>query len=138
MRSWQRLVVFGVACVGVVFATPKLVADDAKKLEGTWVVESTSRDKELAMPWKGGQFVFGGNTVTVKLPKAKDQRFTFTVDSGKELKALDFAPPKEVKQAPWLTIYELDEDTLKLCIEHDKRPTEFSDKKGLLVVLKRK
>jgi uncharacterized protein (TIGR03067 family) len=136
MRSWLWLVVSGVACVGVVVATADLAADDAKILEGTWVVESTSRDKELAMPWKGGQFVFGRDQVTLKLPHEKELTFPFTVDAAKEPKAMDFAPPK--KQAPWLMIYELDGNSLKLCIEHDKRPTEFSDKKGLVVVLKRK
>jgi uncharacterized protein (TIGR03067 family) len=120
----------------VVVATAEEAADDAKKLEGTWVVESTSRDKELAMPWKGGQFVFSGDKVTVALPHSKEQTFPFTVDAEKEPKAMNFAPLK--KQAPWLMIYKLDGESLKLCIEHDKRPTEFSNKKGLVVVLKRK
>jgi uncharacterized protein (TIGR03067 family) len=88
------------------------------------------------MPWKGGQFVFGRDQVTVKLPRSKEQTFAFTVDAAKEPHAMDFAAPK--KQAPWLMIYELDGDSLKLCIEHDKRPTEFSNKQGLVVILKRK
>jgi uncharacterized protein (TIGR03067 family) len=136
MRSRRWLVVFGVTCAGVVVAAADLAADDAKKLEGTWVVESTSRDKELAMPWRGGQFVFDKDKVTVTLPKSKEQTFPITVDAAKEPKAMDFAPPK--KEAPWLMIYELDGDSLKLCIEHDKRPTEFNNKQGLVVVLKRK
>lgn len=136
MRSWLWFVVFGIACSGVLAATADLVADDTKKLQGTWVVESTSRDKELAMPWKGGQFVFDGNKVTLKLPHEKELTFTFTVDAAKEPKTMDFPPPKN--QARWLMIYELDADSLMLCIEHDKRPTEFNDKQGLVVVLKRK
>jgi uncharacterized protein (TIGR03067 family) len=136
MRSWLCLVVFGVACAGVALAAAHLVADDAKKLEATWVVESTSRDKELAAPWQGGEFVFGGGKVTVKLPRSKEQTFPFTVDAAKEPKTMDFAAPKT--EAPWLMIYELDGDSLKLCIERDKRPTEFSNKQGLVVILKRK
>ncbi len=136
MKSRRWLVVFGVACAGVVVSAAVVAADDAKKLEGTWVVESTSRDKELAMPWKGGQFVFEKDKVTVTLPKAKEQTFPITVDMAKEPKAMDFAAVK--KQSPWLIIYELDMDSLKLCIEHEKRPTEFNNKQGLVVILKRK
>jgi uncharacterized protein (TIGR03067 family) len=135
MKSRLWVVVFGVACASLA-GTANLAGDEAKKLEGTWIVESTSRDKELALPWKGGQFVFDEDKVTVTLPRSKDQTFPFTVDAGKEPKAMDFAPPK--KQAPWLIIYELDGDTLKLCIEHDTRPTEFNNKQGLVVILKRK
>ena len=138
MRSRPWLVVFVVACAGVVVATADLAADDAKKLEGTWVVESTSRDEFLAVGWKGDQWVFGGDRVTLKT-KAKELNFTFTVDPAKEPKTMDFAPPKESNQARWLTIYELDGDLLKVCIGLGaKRPTEFSDKQGMVVVLKRK
>ena len=132
-------VVLGVACAVAAVATAQPAADDAKKLQGTWVVESTSREKELNNPWKGGQFVFAGDTATVKLPNEQEQTFTFTVDPAKMPKAMDFAPPKKSGQAPWPMIYELDGDSLKLCIAYGgKRPATFTNKDGLIVVLKRK
>ena len=138
MNSLGWPVVLGVACAVVAVATAR-GADEVKKLEGTWVAESTSRDAELAMPWKGGQWVFAGDLVTLKNPYMKDQTFPFTVDPAKMPKIMDFAPPKDSKQAPWPMIYELDGDSLKLCIgSADKRPTEFNNKQGLVVVLKRK
>jgi uncharacterized protein (TIGR03067 family) len=139
MKSLRWPVVFGVVCAVVAVATAQPGADDAKKLGGTWVVESTSREKELANPWKGGQFVFAGDTVTVKLPGEKEQTFTFTVDPAKVPKVMDFAPQKNSKQAPWALIYELDGDSLRLCVAYgDKRASTFTNKDGLVVVLKRK
>jgi len=144
MKSPKWPVVLGVACAVVVVAaqlgadeTNK--ADETKKLEGTWIAESTSKDAELAMPWKGGQWVFAGDVVRLTLPREKEQTFPFTVDPAKVPKTMDIAPPKNSKQAPWPTIYELDGDSLKLCIgSGDKRPARFTDKDGFIVVLKRK
>ena len=138
MKSLEWPVVLGVACAVVAVATAQPGADEAKKLDGTWVVESTSRDKELAMPWKGGQFVFAGDMVTLKLPYMKGETFTFKVDPAKMPKAMDFAPPKKSKQAHRPMIYELDGDSLKLCIGGDKRPAKLTDKDGFVVLLKRK
>jgi uncharacterized protein (TIGR03067 family) len=140
MKSPRWPVVLGVACAVVAVATAQPGADEAKKLDGTWVVESTSRDAELASPWKGSQWVFAKDIVTVKWPMEREGKlFPFTVDPAKMPKVMDFAPPKNSKQAPWPMIYELDGDSLKLCIgSGDKRPTEFNNKQGLVVVLKRK
>ena len=132
--------VLGIACAVVAVATAQPGADEAKKLDGTWVVESTSRDAELASHWKGSQWVFDKDIVTVKWPmERKGKLFPFTVDPAKMPKVMDIAPPKNSKQAPWPMIYELDGDSLKLCIgSGDKRPTEFNDKQGVVVVLTRK
>lgn len=140
MKSLGWPVRLGVACAVVAVATAQLRADEAKKLEGTWVVESTSRDAELAAPWKGSQWVFAKDVVTVKWPMRKEVTlFPFTVDQAKMPKVMDFAPPKNSKQAPWPMIYELDGDSLKLCIgSGDKRPAKFTDKDGFIVILKRK
>jgi uncharacterized protein (TIGR03067 family) len=131
----MRSVLFAVVCAGVAVAAAEAGDDDAKKLQGTWVVESTSRDKELAMPMKGGQFVFARDKVTLKMPYSKELTYAFSVDAAKKPKAMDFAPTTNVARR--LMIYELDGDALKLCMS-DKRPTEFSDKQGIVVVLKRK
>ena len=139
MKSPRWPVVLGVACAVVAVATAQPGTDEAKKLGGTWVVESTSREKELANPWKGGQFVFAGDTATVKLPNEQEQTFTFTVDPAKMPKAMDFAPPKKSALAPWPMIYELDGDSLKLCMGTGvNRPGKFVDKEEIVVVLKRK
>ena len=138
MKSPRWSVVFGVACAVVAVATA-LAPDEARETGGTWVVESTSRDKELAAPWKGSEWGFAKDIVTVKWPRGRELTFPFTVDPAKMPKAMDFAPPKKSKQEPWPMIYELDGDSLKLCIgSGDKRPAKFTDKDGFIVVLKRK
>ena len=135
-RGWP--VVLGVACAVAAVATAEPGADEVKKLEGAWVVESTSRDAQLASPWKGSEWVFAKDMVTVKWPDGQKKTFPFTVDPAKTPKTMDFAPPKDSSQAPWPMIYELDGDSLKLCKGGDKRPTKFTDKEGFIVVLKRK
>ena len=137
MKSPRWPVVLGVACAVVAVATAQPGTDDAKKLGGTWVVESTSREKELANPWKGGQFVFAGDRVTVKLPNELVQSYTFTVDPAKKPKAMDFAFTDKAQQHAWSLIYELDGDSLKLCMGY-ARPAKFVDREGIVVDLKRK
>ena len=116
------------------------VKDEMKKLEGTWVVESATADGKAEADLKGGQAVFAGDKLTLKGPGDKVEKFTYKVDPAQKPKTLHLTPEKKEKNAgTGKAIYELDGDTLKVCIgPPDKFPTEFTDKGHTLIVLKRK
>ena len=133
------------AClVGLLFGLPlgcgssNPPGDEMKKFEGTWLVDTATRDGKPAEDWKAAQLVFAGDKVTFKGSKGTEQLLYKFAPSNKP-KTINFTRPKnDSSEAPQLGIYELDGETLKLCIGPvDQRPTEFSDKQGLLAVLKR-
>lgn len=139
MSSLRWVAVLGLACAGVT-ARADDKADDAKKLEGTWLVKSATRDGKAAEDMKDGQLVIAGEKLTIKSKDGKNQEFTFKVDPSKKPKTMDLAFVVEVPNAsPGLVIYDLNGDNLRLVIgPPDKRPKEFTDKGHALVMLTRK
>ena len=117
-----------------------------KKLDGTWVVESVLRDpreKNSEERGKGIRCVIEGAKVVAKLPGDDNPAGTLIIkiDPTKKLKTMDIRP--EGEKDTILAIYELEGDTLRVCISPvgKERPTEFASKPGTghaLVVLKRK
>ncbi len=111
-----------------------------KKLEGTWVVESVTKDgKPSFFPPKDSQLVFMADKMTISPTKGKERTQKYTIDPSKKPNEIDFEsdggpPPGSM---PPKGIFELDGDTLKLSAE-PKRPTELSDKGQSLWTLKRK
>jgi uncharacterized protein (TIGR03067 family) len=140
MGSRLCFVVIGIVCVVAAAANAEAPSDEMKKFEGTWLVDSATRDGKPAEDWKDGRLVFAGDRVAFKGSKGKEQQFIYKVEPSKKPKTIDFSlAKKDTSEAPHLAIYELAGDTLKLCVGPvDQRPTEFNDKKGLLAVLKRK
>jgi uncharacterized protein (TIGR03067 family) len=127
--------------------TAPTVQDDAaaaaKALEGTWTVEGATLDGKEVVAAGGGEFVFAAGRLTMKPPMdLPEQVFKYRVDPSKKPAAIDFAfdgaAPPNAGIGP--AVYELDGDTLKLCLAPpDKpRPTEIGDKGQVLFVLKRK
>lgn len=116
--------------------------EGAKKLEGTWLVQSASTDGK-PIPAPGGKMVFAGDSVTVT-DNGKDEKGFFTVDPSRKPATIDLSIPGLAQKGKQNSrtqrgIYELKGDTLRLCFAaFNKRPTEFSDKGQLLLVLKRK
>jgi uncharacterized protein (TIGR03067 family) len=112
---------------------------ELKKLEGTWAVGSATfqgkPDKE-----EGGEFIFTPDQLTIKGKDGKKEIVSFKIDPSKKPKIMDFTPEDKKKNAsPGKAIYELDGDTLKICVgPPDKRPDEISDKGHVLFTLKRK
>src|SRR5437764_624829 len=104
-------------------------SSDQEKIQGTWTVESATRG---GMPApddmiKNTKFVFAGTKVTIQGgggPGAEEA--TFTLDGGKKPGAIDIKPMSRPEQAV-KGIYELQGDTLKLCVKREgDRPTEFT------------
>ena len=140
MLSMRWLAVLGVACALLMGGRADDKADEAKKLEGTWLVKSATHDGKPVDDMKDGQVVIAGDKLTIKPKGGKDQEFTFNVDPSKKPKEMNMALVVKVPNAsPGLVIYELDGDKLNMAIgPPDKRPTEFNDKGQALVTLVRK
>jgi uncharacterized protein (TIGR03067 family) len=135
--------------LGLLLSAGAAQADEAKdvtkKLEGTWVVESVTRNGQAIFPPKGNELVFARGVMVTKPKKGEEEKYKllgenwkFTIDPSKKPNEIDFdyADDRTRSVIP-KGIFQLDGDDLKLCIAVT-RPTEFSDKKGRLWVLKRK
>lgn len=140
MASLRWLAVLGVACGLTAGLAADEKSDEAKKLEGTWLVTSATMDGKARDEMKDGQITIAGDKLTIKPKGGKEMKHTFKVDPSKKPKTMDLKLVENVPNAaPGLVIYELDGDTLKLVIgPPDKRPTEFTDKGHPLITLKRK
>lgn len=113
--------------------------DAAKKLEGTWTVESATHDGKPAD--LNGEVTFVGDKMMIRPDKAQVQIFLFKVDPSKKPAIMDltFDGEKPKNAAPGQAVYELKGDTLKLCIgPPDRRPTQISDKGAILILMKKK
>jgi uncharacterized protein (TIGR03067 family) len=105
--------------------------DDAKKIQGTWVVDpSTFKGvedketlKEVLKEAESMRFVFAGDTFTMRHPPANEEKGGFRLDPTKNPKQIDLTDSAR-------GIYELDGDTLKLCWDQrgkdNGRPTKFA------------
>jgi uncharacterized protein (TIGR03067 family) len=112
---------------------------ELKNLEGTWKVESASfqgkSDKDDA-----DEFIITADKITMQNKAGKKETVSYKIDPSKKPKVMDFTPEeKKENAAPGKAIYDLDGDTLKICVgPPDKRPDEISDKGHVLFTLKRK
>ncbi len=127
-----------------------LAADDSKdkdQILGTWQVSSMELGGNPAPEdaTKEVRFEFTADKMILSGMRGPEKReYTYKLDPTTKPKAIDTSPldgPFKGKTGP--AIYELDGDTLKLCIpnkETKDRPSEFKSPKGSqlgLFVLKR-
>jgi RNA polymerase sigma factor (sigma-70 family) len=113
---------------------------DREKLKGTWqAVSGETSGKPLADDFlKNYKAVFTEDKVKMSAIDDKGEA-TYTIDQTKKPKTIDIRISDKEKA---IGIYELDGDTLKLCMVEDKdgnrRPTEFAGKdKAILIEFKR-
>jgi len=112
--------------------------DDAKaelkKFQGTWQVVSAERDGEKvsADDAKKMKAVVKDDTVTVYNGDKMVAEMTFTVDPTRKPRTMDLEVTRgDDKGKKSLAIYEMDGDTLKVCVcDGKERPRDFSTKKG--------
>ncbi len=108
---------------------------DHAALQGEWEVVSAESNGEAPPPGFliGAKVAFSGNQSTLLGKEA-----TFELDASKRLRQIDFVHVKSRQ----IGIYELDGDSLKLCVgPPDDRPKEFKTKPRTdhsLLILKRK
>jgi RNA polymerase sigma factor (sigma-70 family) len=121
---------------------------DLKKLQGTWEVTDMVNDGTTVPEEnrKGLRLVVTKDRMTLGVADDPEARkFRFTLDPDKDPKALDLTSLNGVhKDKTTYGIYELDSDTLKICVPNDpernERPTAFESKEGTaraLITLKR-
>jgi uncharacterized protein (TIGR03067 family) len=140
MRFYSlALVVGGLLALHVGAEDKKDAAVEVKKLQGTWLVHSQTFEGKPHDDMKPSEFVFAGGTLTIKTVGGADEKMTFTIDPSGKLKTMDVKPEKEpeVGVVVGAAIYELDGDTLKVCIGLP-RPKDLTDKDQPLLTLKRK
>jgi uncharacterized protein (TIGR03067 family) len=117
---------------------------DKEKLQGTWhAVSGEAEGKDVSEEFvKKLSIVFTGDKITVsglvRGEKDTGVEGTFKLDPAAKPKTIDI---NLTNKEDALGIYELDGDTLKLCVveaANNERPTEFAGKnKQVLMVLKR-
>lgn len=129
--------------VPVILATSLMVADAPKELQGEWtVVKVLEGDKEDPKA-VGDVVTFKDNKIIIK-PANRNETIegTFKADAGKKPATIDFTMtgPNGQEQSA-LGLFELDGDSLKLCIAkaNKERPAKIVPGDDVLIVtLKRK
>jgi uncharacterized protein (TIGR03067 family) len=141
MASWRWVGALWVGVLPVAGVCAGAPADPGKELEGRWVVTAATRDGKALPNMIGGSLRFAGKELTLKDKKGLELTVPFKMDPAREPKTIDFW---RVSDGGWLPInmdfrgiYAWDRGKLKLCLRQDKRPTDFSDKGAILLVLKR-
>jgi uncharacterized protein (TIGR03067 family) len=130
---WQRLMaLFGGFLILGSLASAEDAKDDAKKLDGDWVLleGEVGGEKLPAEVIKTVKLTLKGDSYVASVSGRLDKG-TITILPDKKPKAMDITGtegPNKDKTIP--AIYELDGDTLKICyaLEGGKRPTEFKAK----------
>jgi uncharacterized protein (TIGR03067 family) len=138
----MRLLTFAVVALGLAVAGASAgdaIKKERKRLQGTWVVQSFHQDGKANDEIKGTELTFAGDEVTLRMKKdneQKEKKMKYKIDPTQKPKTIDIDAEKGTMRA----IYELKGDTLRVCHKRNEseRPTEFSDKDGVLVTLKRK
>ncbi len=138
------------AVAGTVLLSGGDLADAIKKdkaaLQGTWqVTASVSKgDKVSADDLKGLFLIFRGDAILIREGGKTEENFSFVLDPNKKTKEIDLL----LKVGPQKGridkgIYQVDGDSLKICIQTSKdaaRPRDFSSPAGSelwLVLLQR-
>jgi uncharacterized protein (TIGR03067 family) len=114
---------------------------DNEKLQGTWkVVSGESEGKEAPIDeLKQATWVFKGDKLIVT-KATESHESDYKIDPTQKPKTIDVTPrqgPEEEKDKTFPGIYQLDGDTLKLCMNGPdmERPTEFVTKEGTRLML---
>ena len=157
-RRWMMIPLFVSFLVGSLPAQDKkepkeedkkkaaAVKKDRQALQGAWQVVTYETGGE-ALPEetvKNLRVVFAGDQMTMSLPKDAGKReYTITLDPTQQPKTIDASPnlAKLKVKTTMPGIYQLDGDTLKLCLATlggKVRPKDFESAAGAnLITLKR-
>lgn len=120
---------------------------DEEKFQGTWTITLMEKrgEKQPEEKLKDLRVVIEGDSMCFKMGGQDGERATIKLDPSLKPKAIDLQPatPGKKETRPSRGIYELKDDTLKLCWrkEGGERPTEFASKADdrdlVLMILKR-
>jgi uncharacterized protein (TIGR03067 family) len=108
--------------------------DDQKKLQGKWILTSAViNGNEVPKDQVKGELVFKGDKYSYTSGDGQKGEGTFKIDPSKKPRTMDAVPADgPVKGQTVEEIYEVDGDTLKLCLvaPGGKRPTDFKAEAG--------
>jgi len=140
MRSALLLALAATLAVAADGPKEDKVKEALKKLEGTWVVESSVAEGENESRDLGLEYIFDGEKLTVQHPQdGNTKKYTCKVDPSASPQAIDLTRAED--KYVFKYIYEIKEATLRLCIKKDEpeqRAAEFKEGQGYtLMVLKR-
>jgi uncharacterized protein (TIGR03067 family) len=127
---------------------PKPMGDVEKAIEGVWVVKEAERGGQPAEKPVGDEVSIRDGQITIAPDEDGGRRemATYTLDTSKDPKQIDFKPGVEGNQGeepPVLQgIFKVEGDTLTIVLAGPgvQRPTEFKTSEGsttLMAVLKR-
>ena len=147
MARWLLLVLFGVGILAGT-GTPVIGADapggdavkaEMKKLRGTWKVEAAVVNGKIVDADRIREAVIEGDKLTFRPANGKEERVTIAIDPTQNPKAIDFDPDEKAPDVvPNKAVYELNGDTLKICIgDHEKRPGKITEAGRAVLILKR-
>jgi uncharacterized protein (TIGR03067 family) len=110
-------------------APDEVVKKEREKLQGVWVAESVEVKGEAKEKLKGAKFDFSGDKVTMDFD-GKKQEGTYTIVPTKNPKHIDLTFVREGRKDLDRGIYEIDGNTMKLCLRGGRRSF---DKHGKLI-----
>jgi uncharacterized protein (TIGR03067 family) len=129
-RVLPLVAVLSLAFAPAPFPKPDPTQKDLKELQGEWRVVSSVMDggKAKADEIKAMKAVIKGNRYTVYRGAEVAIEHTFSIDSTKKPKTIDFTVSSRMTQGcKRFAIYEVNSDNLKICISTGVwRPNEFS------------
>jgi uncharacterized protein (TIGR03067 family) len=112
---------------------------DQKMLQGKWMLTSAVLNgTEVPKDDIKGELVFKENKYSYTAGDGQAGAGTFKLDPSKKPKQLDAVPSEgDAKGQTFEEIYEIDGDSLKLCLAlpGTKRPTDFKSEAGSLHML---
>ena len=150
MMSYRILVMAMVMLLGVDTQKDDAVKTETNKLQGNWRIVEAERDvvkapndetKKITLVIKGDKLT-AKKTENAGKPEEKNYEMSFTLDPSKNPKWIDVTyTGGERNGESSLGIYELKDDTLKICMSRGtSRPMEFETKaesQRHMMVLKR-
>lgn len=144
----MRFLLFACALALATVATARADDDAAKKdlkaMQGTWKVTAAEHDGDSLDRIVGGIMVVKDNNFHIKTVSGTELKGDLVLNPAKTPKHLDYIHQDgPLKDKKWEGIYELKDDTLKICYaeadSEKERPTEFKTlKKSALLYLELK
>jgi uncharacterized protein (TIGR03067 family) len=89
---------------------------DEKDVVGSWVIQSVQDNGKEDTPFKGARLMFEGGRIEMQFADGDKAKGTYTLDSSKTPKAMDFGIVVADTLITRNAIYALENDTLTICL----------------------
>ena len=119
--------------LGALVAAPAPKDTDQDKIQGTWKLESVeSMGQVFIERYKDWTFNIKDDKLTIKIGDEVHNEYTIKIDPDKKPKTIDLIRKVGDQTLTETGIYELEEDTWKVCNDDSgaTRPTEYGTQPG--------